>query len=92
MYSLLLLALRSILSSIIGSSFYKWFQSTKFGIWFLLKLDNFMIYLSDKYDIELMKKEVKWRADYPYLANKIDSLEDEIDEIYKKINSNEKSK
>tara|TARA_Y100000401_G_scaffold114543_1_gene116779 strand:+ start:24693 stop:24848 length:156 start_codon:yes stop_codon:yes gene_type:complete len=51
-----------------------------------------MIYLSDKYDIELMKKEVKWRADYPYLANKIDSLEDEIDEIYKKINSNEKSK
>ena len=92
MYSLLLLALRSILSSIIGSSFYKWFQSTKFGIWFQLKLDNFMIYLSDKYDIELMKKEVKWRAHYPYLANKIDSLEDEIDEIYKKINSNEKSK
>jgi len=72
---LIILALRSILSSVIGSSFYKWFQNTKTGVWFQLKVDTFMEYLADKYNIEIAKKDAKWRVDYPLLAERVDSLE-----------------
>lgn len=81
MYFLLILTLKSILSSIIGSSFYRWFQSTKMGIWFQIKLDNFMAYLSDKYDIEIAKKEAKWRRDYPLLSERMDKIESRIKEL-----------
>ena len=67
MYMLLILSLKSILSSVIGSSFYRWFQSTTMGIWFQNKVNSFMEYLSTKYDIEIAKKEAKWRRDYPIL-------------------------
>jgi len=80
-YFLLILTLKSILSSIIGSSFYRWFQSTKMGIWFQIKLDNFMAYLSDKYDIEIAKKEAKWRRDYPLLSERMDKIESRIKEL-----------
>ena len=81
MYFLLILTLKSILSSIIGSSFYRWIQSTKMGIWFQIKLDNFMAYLSDKYDIEIAKKEAKWRRDYPLLSERMDKIESRIKEL-----------
>lgn len=63
-----------------GTAFAKWFLNTKAGKWFQLKVDKFMNYLSEKYDIEVAKKEVKWRRDYPLLANKIDELERKINE------------
>jgi len=75
MYMLLILALKSILSTVIGSTFYKWFQSTKVGVWFQLKVNKFMEYLSTKYDIEITKKDAKWRQDYPLLADRVDKLE-----------------
>ena len=45
-----------------------------------------MNYLQEKYDIELAKKEAAWRQDYPMLAQRIDALEEDLDELYKKVN------
>ena len=72
---LIILALKSILSSIIGSSFYKWFEGTTVGIWFQKKVDTFMQYLAVKYDLELAKKDAKFRKQYPIVAERIDILE-----------------
>ena len=72
---LITLTLKSILSSIIGSSFYKWFQSTKLGIWFQNYVNGLMAWIANRYDIEVAKKEAKWRQDYPLLSQRIDSIE-----------------
>jgi len=34
-----------------------------------------MFYLSKKYDIEIAKKEAKWKRDYPELARRIQDIE-----------------
>ncbi len=54
MYWLTMLTLKAILSSIIGSSFYQWFQGTTGGIWFQKQVDRFMQYFAEKYDIVLL--------------------------------------
>ena len=64
MYFLLILSLKSILGSIIGSSFYNWFQGTTAGIWFQKKVDRFMQHFAEKYDLELAKKDAKFRKQY----------------------------
>jgi len=73
--------LRACATGVIGSSFGKWFATTKAGIWFQKKLDNFMEYLSYKYDIDIAKKEAKWVKHYPKLAIKIEELENRISEL-----------
>ena len=75
MNTLIILALRSILSSVIGSSFYQWFQGTTAGIWFQKKLDSFMQYLADKYDIEIAKKDAKFEKQYPLMHQRILEIE-----------------
>lgn len=80
MYFLFILTLKSILSSVIGSSFYNWFRTTNFGIWFQLKIDKFMEYLSNKYDIELAKKQSKFEADYPLMMKRIEEIEKKLNE------------
>tara|TARA_B100000073_G_C23652297_1_gene541077 strand:+ start:652 stop:900 length:249 start_codon:yes stop_codon:yes gene_type:complete len=80
MYFLLILSLKSILSTIIGSSFYNWFRTTNIGIWFQMKLDKFMDYLSDKYNIELAKKQSKFEADYPLMMKRIEKIEKKLNE------------
>ena len=83
MYWLTMLTLKSILSSIIGSSFYQWFQGTAGGIWFQKQVDRFMQHFAEKYDIELAKKDAKFRKQYPLIAERIDSLEKELEKIKK---------
>jgi hypothetical protein len=78
MYWLFILALKSILSSIIGSSFYQWFKNTKAGVWFQVKLDNTMEWVAERYDIEIATKEDKWLSQYPNLAKRIEDLEKEV--------------
>lgn len=73
--------LRACVSGVIGSSFGKWFSTTKAGIWFQAKLDQFMEYLSYKYDIDIAKKEAKWVKHYPNLAVKIQEIENRIGEL-----------
>ncbi len=83
MYWLTILTLKAILSSIIGSSFYQWFQGTTGGIWFQKQVDRFMQYFAEKYDIELAKKDAKFRKQYPLIAERLDSLEEEIEKLKK---------
>lgn len=75
MYFLLILTLKSILSSIIGSSFYNWFQGTTGGIWFQKQVDRFMQHFAEKYDLELAKKDAKFRKQYPLAAKRLDEVE-----------------
>ena len=42
-----------------GKIYATWFMKTKAGKWLLIKVENFMQYLADKYEIEIAKKEVK---------------------------------
>jgi len=75
MYFLLILSLKSILSSVIGSSFYNWFQGTTGGIWFQKQVDRFMQHFAEKYDLELAKKDAKFRKQYPLAAQRLDEVE-----------------
>ena len=81
MWFLVVPLLRACATGVIGSSFGKWFSTTKAGIWFQAKLDRFMEYLSYKYDIDIAKKEAKWVKHYPKLAIKIEELENRISEL-----------
>ncbi len=81
---LLILSLKAILSSIIGSSFYQWFKNTKVGVWFQIKMDNTMEWVAKRYDIEIATREEKWLAQYPLLGNRIVKLEKEVAALKKK--------
>ena len=83
MHWLFILTLKSILSSIIGSSFYQWFKNTKMGVWFQVKMDNLMEWVAKRYDIEIASREEKWLAQYPLLAKRIVELEKEVAKLKK---------
>lgn len=70
--------LKSILGSVVGSSFYNWFKNTKIGVWFQSRVDRFMAYLADKYDITVAKREEAWLKEYPALAKRIEELESAV--------------
>jgi len=63
------------MSAVLGSQFYKWYATTKIGIYFQNRLDQFMEYISQKYDIEIMKKQSKFEQDYPLMMKRIEKLE-----------------
>ena len=69
------------MGSVVGSSFYQWFQNTKVGVWFQNHIDDFMDYLADKYDIEIAKREDKWLDQYPNLKTRIETMEAEIEAL-----------
>lgn len=75
MYFLLILSLKSILSSVIGSSFYNWFKDSNVGIWFQVQVDRFMDHFAEKHDIELARTESKFKKDYPLIAERLEYLE-----------------
>jgi hypothetical protein len=79
------LLLRAAITGVFGSAFGKWFLSTRMGRWFQTKLDRFMEYLANKYDIHLAKKEEKWRTQFPHLADKIDNLESKADGVINQL-------
>ena len=75
---IVVLTLKSILGSIIGSSFYAWFKNTKMGVWVQVRVDNAMSYLAEKYDIKIAEREEKWLQQYPRLAQRIVNLENQV--------------
>tara|TARA_B100000941_G_scaffold180108_1_gene129125 strand:+ start:7028 stop:7279 length:252 start_codon:yes stop_codon:yes gene_type:complete len=83
MYWLLILSLKSILSAVIGSSFYQWFQNTKLGIWFQKQVNRFMDYFAERYDIELAKTESRFKKQYPLIAERLEALEDDVKKLKK---------
>ena len=78
---LVILSLKAILSSIIGSSFYQWFKNTKMGVWFQVKMDNAMEWVAKRYDLEIATREDKWLKQYPRVAARIVSLDKEVAEL-----------
>ena len=68
----------SMATATVGTAFARWFLTTSLGRWFQTKLSRFNEHIAQKYDIELVKKEDKWRRDYPLLAGRIDSLEKKV--------------
>ena len=50
----------------------------------VLKLDR---YLEEKIGLELIKQEKKWFEKHPLLEERIKALEEDLDELYKKVNS-----
>ena len=83
MYWLLILSLKSILSAVIGSSFYQWFQNTKLCIWFQKQVNRFMDYFAERYDIELAKTESRFKKQYPLIAERLEALEDDVKKLKK---------
>jgi hypothetical protein len=81
MHWLIVLSLKSILSSIIGSSFYQWFQGTTIGIWFQKQVDKFMAYFAERWSLELMKKDAKFRKQYPLQADRLDALDEDMETL-----------
>lgn len=75
MYFLFILTVKSIFSSVIGSQFYKWYSTTTMGLYFQSRIDQFMEYISNKYNIELTKKQEKFEVDYPLVMKRIDEIE-----------------
>ena len=67
--------IRSIVSAVVGSQFYKWYASTKIGIYFQNRIDQFLEYIAQKYDIEIAKKQSKFEQDYPLMMERIEKLE-----------------
>ena len=67
--------IKSIVSAVLGSQFYKWYASTKIGIYFQNRIDQFMEYIAEKYDIEIIKKQSKFEKDYPLMMKRIEALE-----------------
>ena len=64
--------IKSMLSAVLGSQFYQWYSSTKIGIYFQNRIDQFMEYISEKYDITLIKKQSKFERDYPLMMKRIE--------------------
>jgi hypothetical protein len=54
------------------------FEKTKVGIWFQQYVDNTLQYIADKYDIELAKKDAKFRKQYPLILARIEELEKKV--------------
>ena len=51
--------LRTIIFSLIGNSFYKWFAKTKWGIWFDKKFSALLNKVTHKEEKALLKKPLK---------------------------------
>ena len=67
--------IKSIVSAVLGSQFYNWYANTKIGIYFQNRIDQFLEYIAQKYDIEIVKKQSKFERDYPLMLKRIEALE-----------------
>ena len=77
--------IKSIVATVLSSQFYEWYASTKIGIYFQNRIDQFLEYIAKKYDITLMKKQSKFERDYPLMMERIEALENRQNaEMYNK--------
>ena len=61
-----------------------WFADTKLGVWFYKKVDNVSTWASKKLGLKILQDEQNWKAKYPNVALKIDSLEVRIKQLEEK--------
>ena len=53
------------------------------GKWFYAKMESFYSWAANRYGLEILKSQEKWRAQYPALAKKVDELENRINDLEK---------
>jgi len=51
--------LKAILSSLIGQSFYKWFKTTKYGVWWDAKISALLNKVTHKHKIAEANRPIK---------------------------------
>jgi hypothetical protein len=75
----------AILGSLFGAAFLAYFKDTRAGLWCYAKLDQFLDYLVDKYELTWFEQPTDaWRKKYPYVTKKIDELENRIKQLERK--------
>tara|TARA_B100000927_G_scaffold31255_1_gene22829 strand:+ start:3051 stop:3305 length:255 start_codon:yes stop_codon:yes gene_type:complete len=78
----------AISGSILGSATSSWFEKTAMGRWFYKKMDNIYNWAANRYGLEILKSEDKWKKKYPNISKKMDDLEQRLHKLEKsqKIN------
>ena len=80
--------IKSIVATVLSSQVYEWYASTKVGIYFQNRIDQFLEYIAKKYDITLMKKQSRFERDYPLMMERIEALENRQDaRLYNKVST-----
>lgn len=69
----------SIAGSILGSAFSNWFFTTGTGIWFNMKVQAIMEWAVERYNLEILKTESKFKQAYPTMYARIVELEKRLD-------------
>ena len=54
---------KSILSSLIGQTFYKWFKTTKYGVWWDAKISALLNKVIQKEEQAQLKKPLKVKSE-----------------------------
>ena len=71
-----------IVGSIFGAITVAYLSTTRLGVWFYGKVDQFLDYLVKRWGIKWLEEpEDLWRKRYPRVSEKMDELEMRLDEI-----------
>ena len=76
-------AISAIASSILGSASSSWFEKTAMGRWFFKKIDILYNWAANRYGLDILKSEDKWKKKYPNVSKKIDEMEERIQNLEK---------
>ena len=77
MYRLYFWAISAIAGSILGSAFSEWFAKTHLGILFYAKVDSIMNWAADRYNLEMLKTESRFKKQFPTIYERIEKLEEQ---------------
>ena len=71
-----------IVGSIFGAITVAYLSTTRLGVWFYGKVDQFLDYLVKRWGLKWLEEpEDLWRKRYPQVSEKMDELEMRLDEI-----------
>ena len=73
-----------IVGSILGAITVAYLSTTRLGVWFYAKVDQFLDYLVNRWGLTCLKEpEDLWRKRNPVIAERLDELEKRISELEK---------
>ena len=73
-----------IVGSIFGAITVAYLSTTRLGVWFYAKVDQFFNYLVNRWGLTWLKEpEDLWRKRNPVIAERLDELEKRISELEK---------
>jgi len=72
----------SVLGALLGAAFLAYFKDTRAGIWTYAKLDKFLDYLVERWNLTCFEQpQDVWRLKYPKITKKIDELETRLQKL-----------